>query len=122
MCPMTKVLVVDDEPEIVTMLQAFLERRKIYVTTAASGHEALAKVAEHEPDIVLLDVVMPGIDGIEVLRRVREMQCGPDVIMLTGHPEKDQEAMQLGAFDYVLKPVNLEHLERVLWWKAKMRV
>ena len=120
---MTKVLVVDDEPDAVGLLREFLRRKGLHVATAARGDEALTKIRQDPPDIVLLDISMPGMDGLEVLRRIQrsEEARGPDVIMLTAHAEMGREAMELGAFDYVLKPVDLDYLDRVLWWNLKLR-
>jgi len=84
--------------------------------TAFTGEAALQRVAEEQPDIMILDIKMPGIDGMEVLRRVRKAYPRIQVIMLTAHgTEKDQEeAERLGAFAYLRKPVDLEMLTKTM--------
>ena len=107
-----KVLLVDDEQEFVETLADRLKMRDLEATTARNGEEALSVVKREEPDVILLDLKMPGIDGIEVLRRVKKAYPNVQVIMLTGHgSKKDEEAARrLGAFDYIKKPVDLDAL------------
>jgi DNA-binding response OmpR family regulator len=107
-----KVLLVDDEQEFVETLADRLEMRDLEPTIAYDGEQALSAIEEGEPDVIVLDLKMPGIDGIEVLRRVKKAYPKVEVIILTGHgSEKDEEAARrLGAFDYVNKPVELENL------------
>lgn len=107
-----KVLLVDDEEQFVETLADRLEMRDLDATVAHDGEEALSAVKEQEPDVIVLDLKMPGIDGIEVLKRVRKAYPSVEVIILTGHgSEKDEEAARrLGAFDYVKKPVDLDTL------------
>ncbi len=99
------VLVVDDEPEIVRLLRSYLERDGYRVVTASNGEEALY-VARHEsPDLVLLDILMPRMDGLEFTRRVRREQDVP-IIMLTARAEEMDRivGLEIGADDYVTKP------------------
>jgi len=107
-----KVLLVDDEEQFVETLADRLEMRDLDATIAHDGEEALSAVKEQEPDVIVLDLKMPGLDGIEVLKRVRKAYPSVEVIILTGHgSEKDEEAARrLGAFDYVKKPVDLDTL------------
>ncbi len=107
-----KVLLVDDEEQFVETLADRLEMRDLDATVAHDGEEALSAVKEQEPDVIVLDLKMPGMDGIEVLKRVRKAYPSVEVIILTGHgSEKDEEAARrLGAFDYVKKPVDLDTL------------
>ena len=107
-----RVLLVDDEQEFVETLADRLKMRDLEATTARNGEEALSVVKQEEPDVILLDLKMPGIDGIEVLRRLKKAYPNVQVIMLTGHgSEKDEEAARsLGAFDYIKKPVDLDAL------------
>lgn len=105
------ILVVDDEPRLTTMMRMNLEAEGIRVHTAASGREALDVLREEMPDLVILDVMMPNMDGYETLRRIRTASTVP-VIMLTA---KDQEAdrikgLELGADDYVGKPYSYQEL------------
>jgi DNA-binding response OmpR family regulator len=101
-----RILLVDDESEILTFLQPILERAGFRVLTAGSGEEALRKVTTFTPDLVVLDILMPGMDGREVLRQLRQRSKWPPVIMLTQVGDSDERAMTLdeGADDYVNKP------------------
>ncbi|MGI8782468.1 MAG: response regulator [Acidobacteriota bacterium] len=118
---MTKVLIVDDEPVIVNLLQKFLTQKGYQTITASSGEEALKRVREDSPALVLLDVYMPGKTGIEVLREIKELQPDLGVIMVTAASDEGigRKALELGAFDYVSKPFDLGYLEKVVWWKVK---
>ncbi len=109
-----KVLLVDDEEEFVKALAERLKMRDLRSDTVLAGEDALSHVEEQEPDVMVLDLKMPGIDGMEVLRQVRKAYPNIQVIILTGHgTEKDEEeAKRLGAFDYLEKPVNLDVLVR----------
>jgi DNA-binding response OmpR family regulator len=117
---MARVLVVDDEPDAVELLQEFLTTKGYEVVTASNGEEALRKVKEERPHLMLLDVRMPGMNGMEVLRRVREFDQEVGIIMVTAVNEEEtgREALKLGAFDYIVKPLNFEYLERSLWYKV----
>jgi DNA-binding NtrC family response regulator len=107
-----KLLLVDDEAEFVETLQARLALRDLDARVARDGEEALAAVEKEEPDVIVLDIKMPGIDGIEVLRRVKQAYPNVEVIILTGHGSKQDEetARSLGAFQYMQKPVDLDKL------------
>jgi len=106
------VLFVDDELKILEMYGKRLGWRGIPVRLASSAVEALAAVEAREPDVVVLDVRMPGKDGLEVLAELRQSHPRVQVIMLTGHAsvEAAKRGMALGAFDYLIKPVALEEL------------
>ena len=112
-------MVVDDDPNTVGLLQEFLRAKGYEVLTAGDGVEALRKVKEERPHVILLDVKMPEMDGLEVLRRLREIDREVGVIMITVMDEQEiaREAMALGAFDYIVKPLDLDYLERSLWYK-----
>jgi DNA-binding response OmpR family regulator len=107
-----KLLLVDDEVEFVDTLKARLALRDLDARVARDGDEALSAVEAEEPDVIVLDLKMPGINGIEVLRRVKQAYPHVEVIILTGHGSKKDEdtARGLGAFDYLQKPVDLETL------------
>ena len=107
-----KLLLVDDEEEFVSALAERLKMRDLESDTVFDGDQALSFVNEKEPDVMVLDLKMPGIDGIEVLRRVRKTYPNLQVIILTGHgTEKDEDrARRLGAFDYMQKPVDIDDL------------
>lgn len=119
---MTKILVVDDEPNIVYLLTEFLKSMEYEVITAANGDEALEKVRQESPQVVLLDVNLPGKTGIEILREIKQEKPGTSVIMVTAVTEQDigRRALELGAFDYILKPFDFEYLGRVLQWQMKL--
>ncbi len=119
---MARVLIVDDEPEAVELLQEFLGAKGYDVITAGDGAEALRKVMDERPHLILLDVRMPKMDGLEALRRIREIDKEVGVIMVTGVTEEEigRQAMALGAFDYIVKPLDLPYLERSLWYKITM--
>ena len=112
----SKVLLVDDEREFVKTLSERLILRDMGSAVAFDGESALKLVHEEEPEVMILDLKMPGIDGIEVLRRVKETQPGIEVIILTGHgSETDRETcMNLGAFAYLQKPVDIDILSDTL--------
>jgi two-component system KDP operon response regulator KdpE len=105
------VLVADDEPRITKLVSMALTGEGFRVVTAASGEEALAKAEDVRPDIVLLDIVMPDLDGIEVMRQLRERRPVP-VILLTakGSTADKAKGLDLGADDYVAKPFDLDEL------------
>ena len=107
-----RLLVVDDELDFLETIVKRLKARKIEVTGVESGFKALDAVMAQDVDVVILDVKMPGMDGIETLREIKKKQPLVEVIMLTGHAsvESGIQGMQLGAFDYVMKPVALDEL------------
>ena len=107
-----RVLLVDDEEEFVETLAQRLEVREFDVTTALNGADALERLEDKEIDLVILDLQMPGVDGIAVLRKIKELKPLIEVIMLTGHAtvETAIEGMKLGAFDFLIKPTETEEL------------
>jgi len=110
------ILVVDDEPSMLKYLQTVLELDSYRVSTASNGTEAVEKVQRSNPDLVLLDMVMPGADGLETLQRIRETRPATKVVMLScvRDTRKVAQAMRLGAQDYLSKPVQKEEMEEVL--------
>jgi DNA-binding response OmpR family regulator len=116
---MARVLVVDDEPDARELLSEFLTAKGYAVLTASNGEEALRKLKEDRPHLILLDIRMPKMDGLETLRRVREIDHEVGVIMVTAVNEEEtgRQALKLGAFDYITKPLDLKYLERSLWYK-----
>ena len=106
------ILLVDDEQEFLELMQRRLGRRGFEVSVASSGPEALILARERDFDVVLLDVLMPGMDGLETLRRLREVRPDTEVVMLTGHAniEAAERGMALGIFDYLIKPVAINEL------------
>ncbi len=112
----SKILLVDDEREFVQTLSERLLMRDMGSAVAYDGESALEVVREDEPDVMILDLKMPGIDGIEVLRRVKASQPEIEVIILTGHgSEADRDkCLELGAFAYLQKPVDVEELSATI--------
>ena len=106
------VLLVDDEVPFVETMTKRLSKRELMVLPAYSGREALEKLEKNGVDVVILDVKMPGMDGIETLREIKRTHPLVEVIMLTGHAtvETAVEGMRLGAFDYLMKPCEIEEL------------
>ena len=117
---MVRVLIVDDEPDFVELIREFVSRHGYTPLLAYNGPEALCLLKEERPHIVLLDIRMPGMDGIEVLRKIREIDREVGVIMLTAVDDSEvgHRSFQLGAFDYLVKPLDFKYLERVLWYKV----
>lgn len=108
----TKVLLVDDEQDFVEPLSERLSTRGFSTGVAFSGEEALTRVKDADWDVIVLDVLMPGMDGTETLREIKNMKPLIEVIMLTGHAtvESAIEGMKLGAYDYLMKPTELKDL------------
>lgn len=111
-----RILVVDDEAPVREVLSDYFVERGYVVFTAAGGEEALAAFARERPDIVLLDVRMPGLDGLQVLKRLRAADPDVAVIMVTANEDVAlaRETLSIGAFDYVAKPFDFEHLNRMV--------
>ena len=107
-----KVLLVDDEEKFVEALSERLQMRDLANETVYDGEQALNFVDDKEPDVMVLDLKMPGIDGIEVLRRVKKKFPAIQVIILTGHgtDRDEEESRRIGIFDYLKKPVDIEVL------------
>lgn len=107
-----KVLLVDDEEEFCNMLSERLETRGLKVNSVLSGEEAVSRVESQSFDAIILDLAMPGIDGLETLRRIKEKRPDLEILMLTGHGtvKSGIEAMKLGAEDFLEKPVDMKAL------------
>lgn len=107
-----RLLLVDDEEMYLEYLSKRLINRGYDVTKCLTGEEALQKVKTDNFDVIILDVLLPGIDGIETLREINKSKPLSEVIMLTGHTslESGMEGMKLGAFDYLRKPCDTEEL------------
>ena len=115
-----KILIVDDEPAVCNMLKRFLTKKGYKATSVLSGEEALKKVEKDKPHVVLLDIKMPKMDGIEVLKKIKEFTKEiPIVVMVTAVNDEviGKRCMELGAYDYITKPLGLEYLETVLMVK-----
>jgi len=106
------LLVVDDEVEFLDTLVKRMQKRITNVSGVSSGEEALAFLEGNPVDVVVLDVKMPGMDGIDALREIKKLHPLVEVVMLTGHASTEVaiEGMELGAFDYLMKPVSIDDL------------
>jgi DNA-binding response OmpR family regulator len=110
------ILVVDDDPNSLDIVRTFLESRGYTVATASDGKEAIAKLDEVQPAVILLDVMMPGMDGWEVARLIKNHPSYSDVrvVMLTARSDftDKHEGLRAGADDYIVKPIKLEELAK----------
>ncbi len=112
----SKVLLVDDEREFVQTLSERLQMRDLSTAVVYNGEQALSYLSEEEPEVMILDLRMPGIDGVEVLRRVKKEHPKVEVIILTGHGTEKDEMLtrELGAFAYLEKPVEIDKLAKTV--------
>jgi len=113
-----KLLIVDDEVDVREFATNFFRKRKIEVTAVASGEEAVDLIETQKPNLILLDIKMSGIDGVETLRRIRQKDKNIKVIMVTGRkPEEGgafEECRKLGISGYIHKPLELDELEKIV--------
>ena len=111
-----KVLLVDDEQEFIEKLSERLKMRELATKWALDGEGALESLQDDEPDVMLLDLKMPGISGMEVLRKVKKAYPGIQVVILSGHgtDEHEEQTKRLGAYAYLQKPVALDRLAKIL--------
>jgi len=116
---MDKILVVDDEIEVCNVLMEFLDSKGYETHIALSGSDALSKVREINPCIVLLDIMMPEMGGIDVLKEIKEIDPRVGIIMVTAVADHEmaRHALTLGAYDYIAKPLDLDYLELVVMAK-----
>ncbi len=113
---MDKILIVDDEVTVCDLLKNFLTLKGYEVYTALDGYSAINKVKEVCPQLVMLDIVMPGISGMEVLKKIKKLNPKTGVIMITAVPDQGiiTESIDLGAYDCIRKPMDLKHVENVV--------
>ena len=111
-----KVLIVDDEPDVRQLLYDFLTGRDYKVLLASGGLDAIHMLEREKPDLVLLDVVMPGMNGVETLRRIAEIDPRLRVIMVTANADigLTSRLLAMGAVDYIPKPFDLDYLEQAV--------
>lgn len=121
---MRRLLVIDDEEEIRNVLARFFGQRRYAVTTAASGKEGLELMEADPADAVLLDVHMPGMSGLEVLREIQRRWPGVPVIMVTAESDREvaASAVEQGAFDYLIKPPDFDYLAQTLFVKLELQL
>ncbi len=111
-----KILIVDDEEDVRLFLADFISERDFIVDTAADGEEALEKVKKEKYDVIFLDIMMPGIDGITCLERIKKLSSAAVVIMISALKDESKmsAAKKLGAAQYIVKPFSLTYLETEL--------
>jgi CheY-like chemotaxis protein len=112
-----RVLIIDDDPAIVRVLSSYFEinKERYVVETALSGERGLAALMAHRPDLVLLDITMPGMSGLEVLKRIRSLDTGIPVIMVTAAAHREtSEALRNGAFAYIPKPFDFRYFGHLI--------
>jgi DNA-binding response OmpR family regulator len=117
------VLIVDDEEELAATIAERLEIRGIQAQTASDADSALGLIKTDPPDVVVLDLMMPGIGGLGILKQINLLEKKIPVILLTGYASKERsiEGMNLGAFDYILKPCQLDDLISKIQEAAKIK-
>ena len=110
---MERILVVDDEAQIVRLLQKYFASKGYEVHTAGSGPEAIDRVIDVRPDVVLLDILMPGMGGLDALKEIKKIDPKIGVIMVTAVIDEElaKRALELGADDYITKPIDFDYLE-----------
>ena len=108
----TKILLVDDEVEFASALAERLQMRGYDVKTASNGLEAMALFHNSPPDVVILDLRIPGMDGLEILKNIKIFDPTIEVLILTGHGDVESvaEGMKNGAFEYIMKPIDIDEL------------
>ena len=106
------LLLVDDEEDFLETLLKRMKKRRVNVAGVRSGEQALEQLDQEQADVVVLDVKMPGMDGIQALREIKRRHPLVEVIMLTGHANVEVaiQGMELGAFDYLMKPMDIDEL------------
>jgi len=115
----SSIMIVDDEPDILIVLGEFLSKEGFKVLTANDGKKAIEKIKENKIDLILLDMAMPNLNGIETLREIKKLSPAVSVIMITAYrdAEKVVEAFRLGAYDCIFKPFDLKYLRKAVMAK-----
>lgn len=112
-----KILVVDDDPDVLKSISRFLSKKGYPVSKATGGKEALAMMAKDTPNLVLLDALMPEMDGVETLEKIRQQFPNVDVVMISALKEEAvaRETINMGAYEWLPKPFSMEQLDRTLF-------
>lgn len=118
-----KILIVDDEPKIQLLLTNYFSSRGNEVRAVNSGEDALEMMEFWEPDLVFLDIQLPQLSGIDVLKRIRVMKNGIPVVMISGFATENiaVKSLELGALDYINKPINFKRLEEILSYVSSVK-
>jgi len=113
---MDRILIVDDEIAVCDLLKDFLTLKSYEVYATSDGYTAINKVKKVRPHLVMLDIVMPGISGIQLLKEIKKLNPKTGVIMITAVPDQGiiTESIDLGAYDYIRKPMDLKHVENIV--------
>jgi two-component system, NtrC family, response regulator AtoC len=111
-----KILVIDDEKAIRDVLEAFLTKKGYEVVVASSAEEGIEKVRTEKPRVILLDIRMPGMSGVDAIKRIREIDKDVGILMATAVLDEEiaRQTIKLGASDYIIKPFDLNYLEKSL--------
>ena len=113
-----RILVVDDDPDVLKVLKRFLKAHGYQVETAADGETALETLRGEPPDLLILDLELPSMSGLELLRSIKEEDVKVDVITVSGHPASaahlGPDSLKLGAIDFIEKPIDLGYLENLI--------
>jgi len=115
MC-VNKILIVDDEEHIRSLLDSYLSKQGFETYQAKDGNEAAEMVAQQKPDLIFLDIQLPGMNGVEILKMVKKLNPDIAVIMISGNATEDtaKQTLEIGAFDYIKKPVDLDKVSEVI--------
>ncbi len=118
-----KILIVDDEPKIQLLLTNYFSSRGNEVRAVPSGEDAMEMMEFWEPDLVFLDIQLPQLSGIDVLKRIRVMKNGIPVVMISGYATENiaVKSLELGALDYINKPINFKRLEEILSYVSSVK-
>ncbi len=116
---MARIIIVDDEPDLLIFLSRELRELDYEVETALSGEEAIERIKANRPHLMLLDINMPGMGGLETLKKAKEIDPHLAVVMVSAVAEENiaKEAMKMGAHDYIKKPIDLDYLQLVVTTK-----
>jgi DNA-binding response OmpR family regulator len=119
-----RILIIDDDDELRTVLKNFFEAKQLQVHLATTGEEGLVAVRILRPHLVLLDLHLPGMDGIETLKRIRELDVAVGVLIMTGFEDQEsgRMALELGASDYIRKPIDFKYLEASVLQKIQSMI